>query len=70
VGGPPPRYTAFKEVLPRIQHELQTAGASRTLSDFDLQPLPLHTAMMLHSTVLGGMIATCQVHNQTNDDAS
>ena len=70
VGGPPPRYTAFKEALPRIQHELQTADASRTLSDFDLQPLPLHTAMMLHSTVLGGMIATCRAHNQTNDDAS
>lgn len=63
VGGPPPRYTVFKDALPRIQHELQTENTSSTLADFDLRPLPLHTAMRLQSTVIGGMIATWRAHH-------
>lgn len=65
VGGPPPRYTAFKDALPRIHHELQTGSTSDTLAEFALTPLPLHAAMRLQSTVIGGMIATCRAHNAT-----
>ena len=60
IGGPPPQYAAFKEALPRIQHELKEHETSDTLRDFSIRPLPLNTAMRLHSMVLGGMVATCR----------
>ncbi|MES3628938.1 MAG: M14 family zinc carboxypeptidase [Longimonas sp.] len=60
VGGPPPRYTDFKEALPRIQQELKKHDTSDTIDTFDLRPLPLHTAMQIQGHVIGGIVATCR----------